>query len=209
MYTEELKIYGINENLSTTPFTERLVESIPYLQSGTRHGKTWLAFNRNLKNLLSEYVKCPSDFFLSRRSFVSPICKEIAKQSNKFDGSFHRSSKFDSSNRGHCPILSAVLLLFYSLYRTIEKQVKRLLKVRRWHSKNRETTMLIYCRLKIYLTKLSRNIFDSLFHLGFCISYDRVLEITKNIYENLRESYKNNEFFSCKSSKERFIYFYA
>ena len=31
MYTEELKIYGINENLSTTPFTERLVESIPYL----------------------------------------------------------------------------------------------------------------------------------------------------------------------------------
>ena len=31
MYTEELKIYGINENLNTTRFTERLVKSIPYL----------------------------------------------------------------------------------------------------------------------------------------------------------------------------------
>ena len=34
-----------------------------------------------------------------------------------------------------------------------------------------------------------------LFNLGLCISYDRVLEITKNIYENYRESYENNKFF--------------
>ena len=34
-----------------------------------------------------------------------------------------------------------------------------------------------------------------LFNLRLCISYARVLEITKNIYENLRESYENNKFF--------------
>ena len=33
------------------------------------------------------------------------------------------------------------------------------------------------------------------FNLDLCISYDRVLEITKNIYENLRESYQNNKLF--------------
>ena len=34
-----------------------------------------------------------------------------------------------------------------------------------------------------------------LFNFGLCISYDRVLEISKNIYENLCESYENNKFF--------------
>ena len=34
-----------------------------------------------------------------------------------------------------------------------------------------------------------------LFNFGLCISYKRVLEISKNIYENLRESYENNKFF--------------
>ena len=34
-----------------------------------------------------------------------------------------------------------------------------------------------------------------LFNFGLCISYERVLEICKNIYENLRESYENNKFF--------------
>ena len=34
-----------------------------------------------------------------------------------------------------------------------------------------------------------------LFNFGLCITYDRVLEISKNIYENLCESYENNKFF--------------
>ena len=33
------------------------------------------------------------------------------------------------------------------------------------------------------------------FNFGLCISYDRVLEISKNIYKNLCESYENNKFF--------------
>ena len=36
---------------------------------------------------------------------------------------------------------------------------------------------------------------DRLFNFGLCISHDRVLEITKNIYENIRQSYENNNFF--------------
>ena len=41
----------------------------------------------------------------------------------------------------------------------------------------------------------SKNLTDMLFNLGSYISYDWVPEITKNIYENLRESYENNKFF--------------
>ena len=55
--------------------------------------------------------------------------------------------------------------------------------------------MMIYISLKTYSVTRSRNLIDMLFNLRLCISYARVLEITKNIYENLRESYENNKFF--------------
>ena len=47
----------------------------------------------------------------------------------------------------------------------------------------------------------SKNLTDMLFNLGSYISYDWVPEITKNIYENLRESYENNKFFFPNISK--------
>ena len=58
--------------------------------------------------------------------------------------------------------------------------------------------MMIYCKLEIYSTLPSRNIFVYLFHLDFFISYDRMLEMTQNIYENFRELYENEEFFLPK-----------
>ena len=74
------------------------------------------------------------------------------------------------------------------------KKVDGQLVKRCYHEKTRETPMIIYIGLKIYSTSRSRNLIDMLFNLGLCISYDRVLEITKNIYENLREAYENNKF---------------
>ena len=66
--------------------------------------------------------------------------------------------------------------------------------IKRCHAKTHETPMLIYILLKIYSVTRLGNLIDMPFSLGLCISYDRVLEITKNIYENLRESYENNKF---------------
>ena len=38
---------------------------------------------------------------------------------------------------------------------------------------------------KISMTDRSRNLLDNFFHLGIWLSYDHVLEITRNICENL------------------------
>ena len=86
----------VNERVNTTHFTEKLVESIPNLNSGTLHVKTQLIFNSKGKDLVSGYVKCLDDIFLSTQSVVSPICKKMAQQFNQFDGSFHSFSQFDS-----------------------------------------------------------------------------------------------------------------
>ena len=52
-----------------------------------------------------------------------------------------------------------------------------------YHSKMRETPVVIYILLKIYATVRSENFISKLFSLGLCIPYKRVLEITKNMAE--------------------------
>ena len=80
-------------------------------------------------------------------------------------------------------------------YRKSNKKVNGGQLTRRRHAKTHETPMMIYIPLKIYSVTRSRNLIDMLFNLSFCISYDRILEITKSIYENLCESYENKKFF--------------
>ena len=80
-------------------------------------------------------------------------------------------------------------------YRKSNKKVNDRQLIKRSHTKTHETPMMIYIPLKIYSVTCSRNLIDMFFNLGLWISYDWVLEITKNIYENLRESYENNKLF--------------
>jgi len=49
------------------------------------------------------------------------------------------------------------------------------------HRSEHETPTPIYVALKIHAVTRSRNIIDSLFNLGLCISYDRLLNMTSNI----------------------------
>ena len=60
---------------------------------------------------------------------------------------------------------------------------------RRRHRKNQETPLLQYVGLKIFYTTRSRKLIDDLYHVGLNVSYDRVLELTKIFYEELRQSY--------------------
>ena len=66
---------------------------------------------------------------------------------------------------------------------------------RKYHSQSRETPLMLYISLKTYSVTRSRRLIDHLLNLGIGISYDRVLSITKNIYESLRESFLTYNFF--------------
>ena len=56
----------------------------------------------------------------------------------------------------------------------------------RHHHMEKETSINIYVVLKLYSTVRSQTLIDCLFQLGICISYDRILSITKSLYETLR-----------------------
>ena len=72
----------------------------------------------------------------------------------------------------------------------------------RQHRKCQETPVLIYNSLKIYSTSCSRNIIDHFLSIGISVSYDKILELTQNIYEHLRESYYNHNCFFPKVPKQ-------
>ena len=65
----------------------------------------------------------------------------------------------------------------------------------RHHDKEKETSLNIYVGLKLYSTVRSRTLIDCLFQLGICISYDRILSITKSLYEALRTTFGHYKIF--------------
>ena len=69
--------------------------------------------------------------------------------------------------------------------RTITKKRTRSYS-HRHHIKDRETSSNIYVGLKIYSMVRSRTLIQYLFDLGICISYDRILSITKPCMNNSR-----------------------
>ena len=65
----------------------------------------------------------------------------------------------------------------------------------RRHGKVRETPFVVYTSFKIYATVGSSTLIDHLFNLGICISYSRVLDITKNINNYLQETFEKHGVF--------------
>ena len=65
----------------------------------------------------------------------------------------------------------------------------------RHNKRERGTPVTMYVGLKLYSTVRSKTIIDHLFYLGISISYDRVLSITKSLYEVLRRNYVQHNIF--------------
>ena len=85
--------------------------------------------------------------------------------------------------------------------RTITKKRTRSYS-HRHHIKDCETSSNIYVGLKIYSMVRSRTLIQYLFDLGICISYDRVLSITKSLYEQLQSSYDEHGIFIPRNSRK-------
>ena len=186
------------------------MESLPDLRTNiAKDRRTVVIFDDQVRRLVNEYVETPDEFYASLRKIVSPIRKEIFDMKNKFDGHFDPKCQLNSVPKRLLLMISALIdgssetngcnfsqetlttaQLIMSHTRKFEKKHMPEKLIRRRHSKNQETPIMLHNSLKIYATTdRSRNLIDHFFRLGLCVSYDRVLEITKDIYENLRESF--------------------
>ena len=67
---------------------------------------------------------------------------------------------------------------------------------------SKEKAINIYVGSKLYSTVRSQTLIDCLFPLGICISYDRILSITKSLYEALRIALGHYKIFLPKNLKK-------
>ena len=65
----------------------------------------------------------------------------------------------------------------------------------RLHLRHKETPLSIYIALKIYVLTRSKTLIECLHKLGICISYARVLDITKDISQNMLYQYQQDGVF--------------
>ena len=79
---------------------------------------------------------------------------------------------------------------------TYHSSVNRKSRNKQRHRKNQETPVMLYTGLKIFFLTRSRQLIDGLFKTGLSISYDRVLELTKHLYQNLHDAYSKHGCFS-------------
>ena len=71
------------------------------------------------------------------------------------------------------------------------------------HLKEQETHVVIYNSLKIYYTVRSRVLIDHFFSLGICLSYQRVQDITKNLYNSMRRQFhEDNVLVPCVKERD-------
>ena len=198
LYIKNLKFFGTEEKVQTTRFTQRLLNSIPNLVSSTVNKNTVVLFGDKVDELIVDYVKSPDEFYAALRKVAHPIRLEIIQQGNKFTGSFDSLSQVQSVPKTVLALASALIdgemtssdhPSQEALSQTSRSSKRRAKLTRRKPRKNQETPLLQYVGLKIFYTTRSRKLIDDLYHVGLSVSYDRVLELTKTFYEELRQSY--------------------
>ena len=193
MYMHMLRGHGISDTVNTTRFVAKLIESLPNLHSSFRkEGKATF--------MMDQHVETPGKFCASLRKVVNPIRKAIFEKKNNFDGHFESLYQTESVPKSLLRLISPLIdgtndsnehsqeavtiaqLITSHASRSRRKRVPDFLSkvpdklVARRHSKNRETPIMLYNSLKIYMNDLSRNLLVDFFHPGICVSYDRLLK---------------------------------
>ena len=178
-----------------------------------KHDKKQCVFRKKyMHEMLSIFVKASRSWIQFIRTIVQPIRHDIFKHKNSFDGnlmdkkqdeyispfllsltSMLVDSEINIEGKRNQAALTVAGLMAYNI-RTIKRP--RITNLdNRHHDKEKETPVNIYVGLKLYSTVRSRTLIDCLFQLGICISYDRILSITKSFYEALRITFGHYKIF--------------
>ena len=211
-YIDDLATQGITVASHTTNFSKRLTDAIDGLvKKSVDKVECTVSFDETIDGLYWQHRQSPQNFITQLRTVVGQIREDIFQKVNKFDGNFDEDTQVKSVPTslltlisflidGECNNVSnysqATLTTAQIITSNCRKKKRKTLKNTSTHnSSSRETPFVIYTSLKIYATFSSRALIDKFFQLGICVSYTRVLEIMKYLYEKLRSSFSTHNTF--------------
>ena len=197
-----------------TRFTNELLASAPDLEKRRAPGqKVKLFFKKDVDVLLDDLTD-PNYFENQVNKFVSSIRKAMSKQNNEFTGQFLKGCQEKSVPKELLTLISMLVdgtnpnsklsqfsftcaQLIMSNYKPNNKTNEKKMT---YHSRKRETPIVVYNALNLYGRFRSKGIITDMFHLGFCAPYLTVLGITKNIAEKMIKEFEKLGCFVLRSA---------
>ena len=150
---------------------------------------------------------CEEDYdrkFLHNQKAAKLISEDIFSKTSKFEGTFLADCQELSMSRSLLTLVNMILrrpnindssysqetlslsqLIMFNIYKPNRDKSKNF-----HHSKTRETPLSVHLGALLHFQTRKEGLADKLFHLGLCISYDRVLEISSNLANTLCQIYE-------------------
>ena len=96
------------------------------------------------------------------------------------------NESISNTKRDHISLTISELLQFNAIKRSRAKDGFR-------HNKDRETPLPIYLSMLIHVKTRSKDLIDTLFNLGLCVSYDRLMSISTDLANSVCDQYHANQ----------------
>ena len=211
---------GIKYTSHVTRFAEKLVENIDGLIKDTTHKTIIVYLQQDVSKMMYNSCDSPNIFISKLRDVVTQIRNITVIQKIKFVDSFNKDSQADSVATALMTLMSmladgtttennvlsqaALTSAQVVMYNFRKKSVKTKTGNCR-HAKSRKTPLVIYNSLKLYSETRSKTAIDDLHALCLGISYQRVLDVTKNLYDSQRrQCEREGVLVSCVMQKNVF-----
>ena len=201
LYKNRLQQLGVtvDNRIQSTRLKIKLLSALPDLTAHVQGREILLTFKEDIRLALIKACDGDSDAVHLMQA-AQVIRKELFNMKIKqFDGSFSRECEQDSVPSSllalvnmiqHGPNSKRQTQLASNAYTTATLFVSQLVvfnsvkqsrnskpSVNARHDRNHETPPLLYPGLKVHAVTRRKTLVESLFHLGLCIPYDRVLQI--------------------------------
>ena len=215
LYSNRLEQLGtkLSGRVHSTKLKNRILAHFPNMESHPQGRDVILIFKEDVGAALGKACEHDADsdaVHLARAATI--VRRDMFQMKMEFNGSFHTKCQEQSvppsllalvtmvlngpniksqssSSSVFQPALSlSQLLLFNSSkrYKENDKDVVR-------HSQQRETPLPIYLGMMLHTKTRKRELVDTLFNLGLCISYDRVLNISTELGDKICYHYEREK----------------
>ena len=204
MYQARLEQLGatVDGRIHTTRLKIRLLSVFPDLMAHSEGRGVLLTFDDNIGSALRKACDYDSDaMHLARAAQV--VRKKLFNKKFSFDGSFKEGCQQEAVPQSLLALVNMIqegpnikhqsqvvtttsttaalsisqLLMFNSVKHARAADSTGTVR----HNRDRETPLPLYLALKIHAVTRKINLIDTLFNLGLCVSYDRLLQLTSDI----------------------------
>ena len=223
LYKTRLQQLGttVTGRIHSTKLKDRILSYFPDLTAIKQGREVLLVFNNDIGNALGKACAYDADndaVHLARAAAI--VRREMFKRKNIFNGSFDTECQERSVPVSLLALVSMILngpniktqsanctsylqsaltisqlLIYNSSIRRREKtnatETSTLCSVK--HNLERETPLPIYLGLMVHTKTRKRELVDTLFSLGLSISYDRVLDISTELGNNICRFYESEK----------------